>query len=356
METELDTFLRQLCAEVHSRLMEIRRRGKSITLKFMVRAQNAPVETAKFMGHGVCDHITKTTTLNEPTDDLGIIERTIFSIKTSLNVQPQELRGIGIQINKLDGAEVPKDNALKAMFAKVIEKNQTKSTAEPEEANPAVKNLNLRSGRVCTYTAPPMRGRKRTGRGGSIQNVSNMLVKISEKDQLDMAVLAELPDDIQAEILRDQKLKNGNNKRKATKKQVPKPQPQPPPSVLFKGVDNDFLAALPTDIRDEIIREQTKLHLKEIASIQKSPNAVNNTGLEPKLEPVKPPLLPAVSEANVFVKPNWRVILQSWLDSTTDENEPPLDCDVDIFAEYAIELIRAHLLSELYLCFRFFYR
>lgn len=48
-DQELDNFLHQLCAEVHSRLMEVSAKGKTITLKMMVRAPEAPVETAKFM-------------------------------------------------------------------------------------------------------------------------------------------------------------------------------------------------------------------------------------------------------------------------------------------------------------------
>lgn len=41
-----------LSQEVHNRLHDIGMKGKSVTLKLMVRRDDAPLETAKFMGTG----------------------------------------------------------------------------------------------------------------------------------------------------------------------------------------------------------------------------------------------------------------------------------------------------------------
>lgn len=329
----------------------------------MVRAQDAPVETAKFMGHGVCDHITKTTTLNEPTDDLHVIERTVFAIKNALNVHPQELRGIGIQISKLDDVSIDapsKSNALKKMFERVTEKNQKKplAIAVPnidEGETTVIRNHNLRSCRqIIPAATVAKRGRKDTARSGT-KNMSIMLVQMKDhsgdpiEDQLDMNVLAELPEDIRAEVLHDQKLRNAQSKREMIKKKKPTID-------HINGVDSEFLAALPFDIRTEITREQAKQQLVKVVSTEVEAT-VSSSSKDTDLNivlPKPPPPVPPVSESNVFVKPNWRAILQAWLDSTI--NEPPLECDVDIFADYAVEMIRANLINELYLCFRFFYR
>lgn len=123
--------MRQLCAEVHSRLMGIKRRGKCITLKLMVRAKEAPIETSKFMGHGYCDNLTKSTTLPDYTCDLDVITRTVLTTMKSLNIPPKELRGIGIHIGKLDNPDenkAKKENVLKTMFNKVAEKRKGKFT------------------------------------------------------------------------------------------------------------------------------------------------------------------------------------------------------------------------------------
>ncbi|XP_073836578.1 rev1 DNA directed polymerase isoform X2 [Musca autumnalis] len=127
---ELETFLKQLCEEVHRRLLNIKRKTKCITLKLMVRAEEAPVETSKFMGHGVCDHITKSVSLTEYSNDLNIITRNILNTMKALDLPPHELRGIGIQLSKLDEPtseqEKPKENRIMNMFSKVKEKQKDK--------------------------------------------------------------------------------------------------------------------------------------------------------------------------------------------------------------------------------------
>lgn len=40
-----------------------------------VKAKDAPEETAKFLGHGFCDTVTKSSSLATPTADLHVITR-----------------------------------------------------------------------------------------------------------------------------------------------------------------------------------------------------------------------------------------------------------------------------------------
>ena len=72
---DADEFLRKLCQEVSCRLTKANAKGRSITLKLMIRAKDAPKEAMKFMGHGVCDNFTKSKNLIAPTDDPVIITR-----------------------------------------------------------------------------------------------------------------------------------------------------------------------------------------------------------------------------------------------------------------------------------------
>ncbi|XP_075976629.1 rev1 DNA directed polymerase [Anticarsia gemmatalis] len=95
-------FLKQLSAEVHSRMLQFKVLGKCITLKLMVRAKEAPVETAKFMGHGFCDVINKSVSLTNATNDVEIITREVLLLCKKQNVDPKEMRGIGIQMTKLE--------------------------------------------------------------------------------------------------------------------------------------------------------------------------------------------------------------------------------------------------------------
>ena len=47
---DAEKFLLELSEEVHNRLKKINMKGKTVTLKLMVRREDAPLETAKFMG------------------------------------------------------------------------------------------------------------------------------------------------------------------------------------------------------------------------------------------------------------------------------------------------------------------
>ncbi|CAH2090513.1 unnamed protein product [Euphydryas editha] len=99
---QCEDFLRQLSIEVQSRMQQFKVMGKCITLKLMIRAENAPVETAKFMGHGFCDVINKSTTLPTATNDVTTITKEVISICRKQNIDPKEMRGIGIQLTKLE--------------------------------------------------------------------------------------------------------------------------------------------------------------------------------------------------------------------------------------------------------------
>lgn len=201
-DEDLNNFLHQLCTEVQSRLMEISSKGKTITLKYMVRAQDAPVETAKFMGHGFCDNVTKSTTLSTYTNDLTLITKTVFNIKNMLNVPPQELRGIGIQISKLSTSQndSAKVNLIKNMFENVQAKQNTLKDApsihvSKNERDERGSNRNSSIRKVKSFNGTP------TAKINNEYNSKQQLHKIYES--MDLNILAELPTDIQDEILRD---------------------------------------------------------------------------------------------------------------------------------------------------------
>jgi len=72
---ECQAFVRELAEEVQRRLEAIDKQGSCITLKLMVKAKEAPLQSAKFMGHGVCDSCSKSLTLTAQTSDAQVIAR-----------------------------------------------------------------------------------------------------------------------------------------------------------------------------------------------------------------------------------------------------------------------------------------
>ncbi|MPC62165.1 DNA repair protein REV1 [Portunus trituberculatus] len=57
-----------------------------------VRAKDAPIETAKFMGHGVCDNIAKSVSLSLSTSSADIIERETLGLLKQIKNPPQDFR------------------------------------------------------------------------------------------------------------------------------------------------------------------------------------------------------------------------------------------------------------------------
>ncbi|XP_029386055.1 DNA repair protein REV1 [Echeneis naucrates] len=100
---EAECFLTNLSMEVQRRLQEAGVRGRRVTLKVMVRKVGAPMEPAKYGGHGICDHIARTVMLAQYTDSGQLIATAVLKLFHAMNLQVQDLRGVGIQIQLLEG-------------------------------------------------------------------------------------------------------------------------------------------------------------------------------------------------------------------------------------------------------------
>lgn len=109
-----------LGGEVATRLNNLKYKGRQLTLKVMRRAANAPIEPPKFMGHGVCDTVNASKVI-ELTNDATYIGKTAADLMRSLKCPPEELRGIGLQMQKLEssaniGGALPTDGQSKLVF------------------------------------------------------------------------------------------------------------------------------------------------------------------------------------------------------------------------------------------------
>ncbi|KAG8966336.1 deoxycytidyl transferase [Tulasnella sp. 419] len=107
-DEQAGAFIFSLSKEVSKRLKSINKSGRWLTLKIMKRHPDAPKEAAKFLGHGRVECFNKSTAIagpgGKPTDDAQIIGQESWKLLKSFQFDPSELRGIGIQIQKLDDA------------------------------------------------------------------------------------------------------------------------------------------------------------------------------------------------------------------------------------------------------------
>ncbi|XP_031634603.1 DNA repair protein REV1 [Contarinia nasturtii] len=304
-EKELDTFLNQLVSEVHTRLTEISAKAKMITLKYMVRAKEAPIETAKFLGHGFCDNLTKSLTLSTYTSDLQIISQKVFNIKKMLNVSPKEVRGIGIQISKLNHSkcDMNRKNSLKSLFARA-QNSHTEIIAQS--------NVEQNTSKACTKkTDHKLNLRKVKSFNGCDQfdktNSNNSARKLHKIcDELDLTVLSELPKEIQEEIL----------------------------------LDGDAISTYDSNVKNWLRPKITKNTIAR--KLENDFKDINGDHKHQKY----------ISKENILRSNEWRQILSYWLQSRVDPNDSDIKSIVYFFKEFAC----AHKLCDVSIALKFLHR
>uniref|UniRef100_A0A8C9WK40 DNA repair protein REV1 n=1 Tax=Scleropages formosus TaxID=113540 RepID=A0A8C9WK40_SCLFO len=98
---EAESFLTKLSQEVQRRLQAAGLKGRRITLKLMMRKPGAPVEPAKYGGHGICDTFARTVSLDQPTDSAQHIATEVIKLFHAMKLNVMDMRGVGLQVQQL---------------------------------------------------------------------------------------------------------------------------------------------------------------------------------------------------------------------------------------------------------------
>ncbi|XP_032595051.1 DNA repair protein Rev1 isoform X2 [Drosophila grimshawi] len=287
---ELEKFLKQLSGEVHSRLIEIKRKAKSITLKLMVRAAEAPVETSKFMGHGICDNQTKSLLLKQSTDDLEFITQNVLKLMKESGFPPNELRGIGIHLSKLDDVvESKKENLIMNMFSKISEKQKDKSINIPI-AIPIKEPLDMKAKSDST-------------------NVLSLLKNAATRSKSNPAAAFKIANFFQVTATESRKLEPqkdiGLNMTKKSTGFIPIPSGESTiaKSAAISHFDPDVLAQLPEELRREILNSADEYLAisKSNNNRKRKSNSPSSTGYSSSSPPPPPPMIHVASWADCFL-------------------------------------------------------
>uniref|UniRef100_A0A8C9EIY4 DNA repair protein REV1 n=1 Tax=Pavo cristatus TaxID=9049 RepID=A0A8C9EIY4_PAVCR len=227
---EAEAFLLSLSEEIQRRLEAAGMKGKRLTLKIMVRKAGAPVEPAKYGGHGICDNIARTVTLDHATDSAKVIGKETLNMFHTMKLNISDMRGVGIQVQQL----VPIRKTTSAQSAVQsgrlpggshsvidllhVQKAKKCSEEEHKEVFVAAMDLEISSdSRTCTVL--PSRGTHLTA--GLNSNVSktdsavklnglhspisvksrlNLSIEVPSASQLDKSVLEALPPDLREQV------------------------------------------------------------------------------------------------------------------------------------------------------------
>ncbi|CAI9173986.1 unnamed protein product [Rangifer tarandus platyrhynchus] len=308
---EAEAFLMSLSEEIQRRLEAVGMKGKRLTLKIMVRKPGAPVETAKYGGHGICDITTRTVTLDQATDSAKLIGTAALNMFHAMKLNISDMRGVGIHVNQLVPTNPNPPACLSRPAAQpshssggapsVLELLQAQRARQPPEEEPAqvflgavdlevppasrsctVPSLptHLMSGATPVTTSKAECASKWNGLHSPVSFKSrlNLSIEVPSPSQLDRSVLEALPPDLREQVEQacavQQAEPPGERRREPVNGCSTGILPQPVGTVLlqipapqdpnsdtginlialpaFSQVDPEVFAALPVELQKEL--------------------------------------------------------------------------------------------------------
>ncbi|KXS11055.1 DNA repair protein [Gonapodya prolifera JEL478] len=363
---QLETFLSQdLSKEVVKRLNKVTKKGAAITLKLMKRKPeaNAP---PKSLGHGWTDSFSKTRQLGVATDDPDVIGKEVLGLLRSFEIEPMDIRGLGISMTKLveaksDGQKkldffnVPIDRSVQTATTNTPMAPQKDGAVKPDQVFkvPLPKEKKPAPPRNPPFVDPPRSTSSSTLRDAPTPRSNGApfgppVPQPITPSQIDPSVLSELPADLRAEIMREYGMKGSTShggpsastsvtksppsKRQKVKKTDPglpvdrnkgkgvlpmqnfvggsrAPQPGLPPQ---SQLDVNVLNELPEDIRREL--EGAYGNVKKGASRAAASSKTSNKASAP----LDTPKLMGVPSSDMD---GVRALLDRWVLSSSEDEE-----------------------------------
>ncbi|WVQ99404.1 hypothetical protein IAU59_006537 [Kwoniella sp. CBS 9459] len=235
-QDQAEVCIADLAVEVAKRMKAVGVRGRQITLKLMKRHPDAPIEPPKFLGHGWCETFNRSLPLSgprgHPTDDASILSRESVKLLRVMKLDPVELRGVGIQITKLDSPSEDKSAEREAGQGVLRFQPRSRSHSKAEREDTPLKII------------PP---EDKTKEVSDIQHEvkTNEQVPAEHQPATDVPMVLPSP---------------GRNKQSAVHSP---PSPAAGPSRMLDtpaqagsdGIDPSFLAALPPELAVEVKRD-----------------------------------------------------------------------------------------------------
>ncbi|KAI8974254.1 hypothetical protein BD414DRAFT_424627 [Trametes punicea] len=299
---QAETFVYQMAEEVSRRLNSIYMRGRSLTLKVLVRDPSAPVEAPKFLGHGICEAYNKQAPLMAPggraTSDDKIIGEHAWRLLKSFNFDPKELRGIGIQIQKLEKASGAHEAELgqAVLPFKRVDPPKRDARDAPSKDGDAAQPGKDQAPDIAVQ--PPSQGDDDDDDVQIVQKPNKgkermkAEVDLPSFSQVDMSVFDALPDELRKELEAEYK------RRSATPGPAPKrltPSPTLEPAKKFnlsvKGTNVKRITRQLAPRNRPLLSPTNKLFAKRVyaSSVSVTKNELRKYGIDPDVFAALPP-------------------------------------------------------------------
>lgn len=108
--SDAEDLLKNLSEELERRAAEAKVLGGTLTLKLMIRKPEAPTEARKYLGHGRCNNVSRSCSLLQPTGEAAEICRLAIRLLKQINPQPEDIRGVGMQLTRLVSSQLTGSN------------------------------------------------------------------------------------------------------------------------------------------------------------------------------------------------------------------------------------------------------
>ena len=256
-QAQADEFVQSLCDELHRRLTEQNVKGRQLTMKIMRRAVDAPLDPPKHLGHGKCDTFNKSIVLGVATNAKDVLGREAVCILKGFGFSPGELRGLGVQMTKLEPLKQPNAASLESSQRRI----QFKSPAAPPKK--AVDTPDpIEDMKSPHKPLPPNISQHVETVVGAIENdlgsarpLNIMGTQFLLPTQIDPQVLAELPEDIRKAFVIQMKDASAEDSRAASPDEGTRYSSSAIPSAIPRQsqLDPEALDALPEDVRAEVV-------------------------------------------------------------------------------------------------------
>lgn len=295
---EAESFLTNLSMEVQKRLEGAGLRGRRVTLKVMVRKAGAPIEPAKYGGHGICDNFARSVLLAQPTDNGQLIAAEAIKLFHAMKLHVKDMRGVGLQVQQLEGPHADPSGQGPSRGRSIKDLLQTRQPAHSPRKEPLAQDgltspsssraFSSNQERVTPPSSPPstssdpMPG---TSKGefhhprtpNHVRACLNISIEVPSPSQVDPSVLEALPVDIRKQVeqsWRHREEQPSTSSHLSTPPRTSSPPPAPSLGTLvlqlpnqpgqpcttgiilelpdFSQVDPDVFAALPRELQEEL--------------------------------------------------------------------------------------------------------
>lgn len=266
-QQEAEEFVYNLCKELEKRLVSEQVKGRHLTMKIMRRCLDAPLDPTKHLGHGKCDSFNKGATFGVATHNYDVIGKEAVSILRSFKFSPGDLRGLGVQMTKLEPikiqARAPEGSQRTLTFGAFAGPGSAKKESRPEQIDDVESptrprgpgNHDIEKDPIAEDPLTPRkqhfhpamalsRAAQDDAKATTPLNVSGTQFLIPSNP--DPAVIAELPYDIRSRLM-------SQRARFSPSRPVPRAETPVPAEVLPSQVDAQVFNALPDDMKAEVL-------------------------------------------------------------------------------------------------------